>query len=818
MLVTSCSSSNSSSFSNESNPVNKELPNNNDPLNDSIFDTHFIKGSDEEVKRVTQQQSWQYPESYNYIHPYELLNIHKVHAFSDPNNSDIKLTGKGQVVQIVDDGDCELSHDIYKDKTLIDEYYSNKQGRNHCLAVTNVLAGSVKAEIMGVAPDADVFLSTFSGNMISRKASFEKAKEYGVIVSNNSWGRINSKTELMISADDMKKLIADNPGYKDIILSWGYNDVEGWNSYIDAMNSFQEQGIIVFANGNDEVDNNGNHYDSSYMASLPYFYEELEEAWLSVTFAELEHTENEDGEFEKTWRVVGNKCGTAKPYCLTVDSYGVYAAGKNEEEDIYRYTAGSSVGAPMVSGGVALLFQAFPNHTPGEIRDRILASANNDFFVSVDGFSDFGKGIKHYYNEIYGHGIPDFYAALKPIVSDELPLMIYMGDSTKDNSSATFKSSYIESSSLFGDTIKKGLSDNVNYAYDALDAGFSYNVGNRVVTNNDNNNDIKLALELSKLNYSLDDKEIYSQDNKLLEIALNNNLDAVITSGDSIATENFFSVNNNFDINSYKASYLKSDEDSIGLAAVYNLDNAKITIAANKPNAVNKDMNVKESFITSVEYNSINDASMTFMTGVSKDSDNLLGTTGGGVYSLAGADTNTKFAAIKAEKKFPKDFSITAISTMANTRMSKPDNSLIESANDVKSNSIFLIANKDKVIGNDDNATFFIGHPSRVNDGNMQIKQSHLANSDGSLEYKQVNVDLYSNIRQLDYGFSYRKDINNDLSLSIRHTISNNLNHIEDEKFNSSFFGLKHDDLMFGIVANIGENSNSKEIYYSYNY
>ena len=152
--------------------------------------------------------------------------------------------------------------------------------------------------------------------------------------------------------------------------------VDDWNSLIAAMNSFQETGIIVFANGNDYLDNhNGEYYDSSYMASLPYFYQQLEEAWLSINYAELSHIINEDGKLIYTrWEVHGNKCGTAKPYCLTVDGKHIYGAFKNDEgEAIYAYLSGSSFGAPMVSGGIALLSQAFPNHTPGQIRNRILA-------------------------------------------------------------------------------------------------------------------------------------------------------------------------------------------------------------------------------------------------------------------------------------------------------------------------------------------------------------------------------------------------------------------------------------------------------------
>ena len=67
--------------------------------------------------------------------------------------------------------------------------------------------------------------------------------------------------------------------------------------------------------------------------------------------------------------------------------------------------------------------QAFPSHTPEQLTDRILASANNSWFTSSGNttFTTHGASIKYGYNDEWGHGVPDMEAALAPITSNANP-------------------------------------------------------------------------------------------------------------------------------------------------------------------------------------------------------------------------------------------------------------------------------------------------------------------------------------------------------------------------------------------------------------
>ena len=95
---------------------------------------------------------------------------------------------------------------------------------------------------------------------------------------------------------------------------------------------------------------------------------------------------------------------------------------------------------PQVAGAVAILWEAFPDNTPEVITKRLLLTADNSWLSTNVCWSDASgngspsetgdtwddscggitgtltfNGISHGYNNLYGHGNPDLYAALQPI-------------------------------------------------------------------------------------------------------------------------------------------------------------------------------------------------------------------------------------------------------------------------------------------------------------------------------------------------------------------------------------------------------------------
>ena len=159
----------------------------------------------------------------------------------------------------------------------------------------------------------------------------------------------------------------------------------------------------------------------SFLAALPAYFNgtddavDLSDAWLSVMYAEFTGT-SLSGASTSDFNRLGNPCGAAKEWCLVVDDKDIGAAGyvDSNGSSIYNSIGGSSMGAPQVSGMIALLAQAFPNHTPAQLTDRLLASANNAWFTPSGNttFTIHGASIKHVYIDTWGLGVPVIYSAL----------------------------------------------------------------------------------------------------------------------------------------------------------------------------------------------------------------------------------------------------------------------------------------------------------------------------------------------------------------------------------------------------------------------
>jgi len=468
----------------------------------------------------------------------------------------------------------------------------------------------------------------------------------------------------------------------------------------------------------------------------------------------------------------------------------------------------------MVSGGIALLAQAFPNHTPEQLTDRLLASANNSWFTPEGNttFTTHGNSITHGYHSTWGQGLPDFYAALSPITSNANPAVaLYMGDSIQDSSgdggSVSLASSSITPSSSFGDSIYQGLSGEVGYAYDALSGGFKYDMTSRIYMSNNDAPTINLTSELSKLDSPLSMANLSWKDNfsqVLSKLSETDKLKTSLTVGaSSLPVQSFFGSNfdSSISLNDYETPYLESGEGGIGLGATYKLGGSRLLVGMTNPINQSNDnvIGLRKSLVASLEYGNPSDSAITFMAGIAQDEGSLLGSTGNDAYSLSGSKSNTTFTAFKAQTQLGRNLSF-------------------NSASNIKSTSFSLIANKRNLFG-DDNVSFFISQPNRVDDGRLSIRLSNLAGSDGSLTYRNKSINLEPTASQLDYGLSYRKDLDEDISFSIKHMVTSNLNHEQDsDDVSSSFIGARYKNLKVGLATNPVESQTNAELSYSYKF
>ena len=800
--------------------------------------TSFTEGSSSSQNTIKNRTTWTAIEAAGATHPYEQMGVHKAQSFSKDGTF---LTGVGETIHIADFY-CDVNHDIYDNKTItnLDDggsgestFDSATSSNNHCQGVAMFAAGDVGAR-SGVAPDADLVLSSIrkyeGDNEGDDYASdLDAAKVAGAIVSNQSWGYNSEGTSYNIS--ELESLISSNSltnaqGLAN--LMHGSSSGQGLtdaNTYVTALNNFESSGVMVWSAGNDVGES-----DASAMAGLPELFPDLGEAWIVANVVQYTGDSDLSDATSSEFTLKGNKCGSTAEYCLSVDGYDVYAAtyvnSGTSEYNSSRISYGSSWSAPMVSGGVALMAQAFPNHTSEQLVDRILASANNVWFTPEGNttFTTHGNSVKHGYHSTWGHGIPDFYAALSPITSDGNPasMSLYTSSSIQSSDAATLGSSYITPSGSFGNAISHGLIGEVGYAYDELNGGFKYDMSKRVnVTNKAPT--IDLSSELSKLDSQIksNGSSLWKQDfsNVVSTLSKTDKLEASVTLGaSSFPVQSFFGSNSDSEVNlsDYQAPYLKMREGGIGLNANYELGNNRIMLGATTPIQINnlkgKKVGSRKSLIASLESQSPSKTSLTLMTGITQDKDNLLGSIGNDAYSMSGSKSNTTFAAFKAQNKLGNDLTLTGIASAARTNMSKPKDSFINSAENVNSYSLSVIATQKNITG-DDSLQFSVSQPNRVNNGKMSIRLSNLAESDGSITYRNTDINLKPTGRQMEYGLTYRKDLDKGISFSVKHLLTSNLNHNHNSDLTrSSYIGLRFKDLKLGYNINSHDLSENTEL------
>ena len=395
----------------------------------------------------------------------------------------------------------------------------------------------------------------------------------------------------------MNVQIANNPGFttKQILttvlnggagsqnVSTDANAVASFDRYVAALNNFQDHGIIVFSLGNDTAES-----DAGWNAGLPEWEPTLGEAWLSVGVFQNTGSTLAQGTITRK----GNPCGTTAPYCVFLDGWRIGYA-QHFDGGVSNYTDGSccfgsSWTAPIVSGGIAILAQAFPNHTPEQLTDRILATANNTYFTHT-GNVEFVNGIRHGYNAEFGHGTPDLYKAMSPVLTSMTTLMTPVGNTIYRNggSGSAFspKSTYIVLTNSFGNTILNQLSNKNFYFYDALNGGFKVPFSDQILKNNSDLTDIKVLVfqNIYKLRNVLEVNEsrpftniLFNKDNANRK----HSLFSINIDSPSIPIQYFNRLNKgkNLSLTNHKNPFLDFQKGGLGISSQFNHNGKRLKI------------------------------------------------------------------------------------------------------------------------------------------------------------------------------------------------------------------------------------------------
>ena len=750
--------------------------------------------------------------------PWETINLHQAWGY--------QKYGSGQQIAIVDEGfylteaGASADHSDLDGKTVTafgsfnTAVYSDDgdstNDNNHGTAVAGAAAADLDSTFsVGVAPSASLHISS-SSNKGSYSNLYEHlaaatANASSAVVQNNSWGHevLVSTTQNSMTSNSWSAAQA----FSQAIFSTtgGASSV---TNYVNALNDFQDHGVIVYALSNDS-----SFSDADISAGLAVLFSDLNEAFISAV-----NIDKQGSSGSYTYTRKSAPCGQTAPHCLAADGWFITLPNHVAGSTSYvKNTQGTSFVAPTISGAIAILAEHFPNQTPEQWVDRLLASANNDLngTFSQAGTVTFGNGVVHGYSTEAGHGMLDLYAALQPITADSAArgMVIYSGSTNTGGRSFNLYDSRILSSRSFGDSIINGLDGIDNYTFDALSGGFKYDMSGHVSQVANNAPMIDLDRELNNSNFRKIDNNDTSLNWKMdfsgsamdekIDISSKKSKRYITTVASASApVQNFYYINQNFEhlYHEYQVPYLSPSEGGVGFSFLKSNYKDRILFGVSNPATTSTDNNLgkERSLVLGYDHKFNDNLILGSIFGIAQEKDSFLNLKGEGAFNLENSESDTNFGGLKVNYKTTKNGQISTLINFANTNFRGSENSLLTGANNIISSSYFFGYNHKKIFSNDE-ILFYFSQPNRVEKGDINLKLTNLPDKKGNITYTNYSVNLLPSGRQKDFGISYKKIVNKDYFLNLKFIGTKENNHVKENKdVFSKFLGLGYKNLSFG--------------------
>ena len=681
-------------------------------------------------------------------------------------------TGAGIKVAVLDTGiDIDFLGDVYhtelddnvasfttgSDLIASDNFPNDEDG--HGSHVAGIIAGENNGSgYHGVAYEADLYIYKVlndSGSSVGNSVAngVNKARTDGVDIMNLSLGTNTTIGTDCNSAASCEALLG----------STNYSALEAAGA---------AGKILVWAAGNE-----GNS-SPSVDSGAAIYDDDFKETTVIVVAS---GTDGKIGSTSNGWTSGGsNKCGIAAAICITAPGTLLYSAMLNSNSFAVALT-GTSMAAPMVSGGLALIKQEFSSLTNAQVVDRLFATA-----LDTDEYSQ---------SSIYGHGMMNLNAATASVGSLQTIAGSNLLDDPNTNYNDLIDNSFI-SSAAFSNALTNALEGQTMEVYDSFDrANFKTNVssfftpGSYTSHNTIENHMARLKpknTQKSKhqnlygsftveTNGDYLESSMFQSAGDFLTLGFNQSTNSFENTVDPLS--NFFNdsnFGNNYLVNPYFNTGTGQDyfmsfnsNSSFGFDTFTNANGNDLGLAFNINPLSSSDDGIK------------NAGDLQIVFGTNYEQNKFLNSTSSGVFAT-GDLSNTNFTGVKYKKNLSDDITFVGSGFMGYTYIDKAANSYIDSSSPLLTSSFTLGLAKANFIKEDQRVGFFINQPQRVEDGSLNLRVPTLSNRDRIVTYSNLNVDLEPEARQINFDIIFNKTITDSSNLSA------NLTHVQNGDHSSS--------------------------------
>ena len=482
-----------------------------------------------------------------------------------------------------------------------------------------------------------------------------------------------------------------------------------------------------------------------------------------------------------------NKCGKVSSYCIAAPGDRIYSL---TESGSYTFANGTSMAAPMVSGGLAVIMQEFSSLTPSQVVNRLLTTANDSGEYSQ--------------TSIYGHGLMNLNAATTAVAK----LQRINGSNLLDDPNTSYNdlvdNSFL-SSAAFSNALSSALNGKTMEVYDSFDrANFDVAVDSFFTSGSytsQNTIENHMARLQPKNKNKTKHKNLYGNftvetDGNYIESSMFQSAGDFLTLGYNQSTNNFENAvdplssffndsnfGNNYLVNPYfntgsGQDYFMSfnNNGSFGFDSFTTVDGNDLGLSFNL------------NPLSSSEEGMKNAGDLQIVFGANYEQNKFLNSTSTGVFAT-GDLSNTNFTGIKYKKNLSDDITFVGSGFAGYTYIDKAANSYIDSSTPLLTSSFTLGLAKANFLKKDQTIGFFINQPQRVEDGSLNLRVPTSSDRDRTVTYSNLDVDLEPEARQINVDIIFNKTITESSNLSANLTHVQNGDHSNETK-NQNFLSL----------------------------